>query len=69
MCFCATVFDSETVWTKKRRVGSDVEDGGQGRNIIKVKRPLVGFRACEYRVETPEALGDGIRHDEALFRV
>lgn len=57
MCFCATVFDPETALTTKRRIGGDVEGGGQGRHFIKVKRPLVGFKACEYRVETPEMLG------------
>lgn len=57
MCFCATVFDPETAWTTKRRVGSDVEDGDQGRHFIKVKRPLVGFKACKYRVETPGCWG------------
>lgn len=43
------------------------------KESISYVRLLVRFKACEYRVETPEALGDvwvdGIRHEEALFRI
>lgn len=66
--FWVTIFNPETAWTTKKHVGRDIESG-EG-SFVKVKWPFVGFKACEYRVKTPEALGNdwihGIQHEKAF---
>lgn len=48
-CVLAIIFDPEAAYTRERRVG---------RRVVKVKRPLVEFKALEYCLEIPEVLGE-----------
>ena len=76
LCFYNIVFDPD--WTTERGVCGDCEAGGAGNGgngstggrVVRVRRPIMGYKCLEKRVETEdEVWEDGFRYEQAMFRV
>lgn len=52
------------------KAGVGAGDGSRGKGVVKVRRPIVGYKCLKKRVETEdEVWEDEFRCEQAMFRI